>query len=397
MAVLCHFPYFTSLTSSFHKLPLSPPQPSHFHFNRCCWRTSAVSSKKPRNAKKNGDLFNEIRRFLSSVGLPENHVPSMKELSEHGRQDLANRVRRRGYKYIRKMLDESMATSSSDNGGKLQESDDSKGQDENLEVLPDIQAGSDNGAVTTNAQFVLNKESSHVIEPAALSLHEKAANFIERGELEAIEDCNLEVGHAEGSEQNSESETLSENAPPSLPKNENPAFEEQAYNDKDLDFEARELETQAEVKRLKFLLNKKETELALLKQQIEKEKLSLSVLQTEAETEMSLTKKLISEKENQLEAAEESLSGLKEVEILYSGDGEFVELAGSFNGWRHTLRMELETLPESRTSRLWRTVLWLYPGIYEIKFIVDGQWKIDPQRESTTRGSLQNNVLRVER
>ncbi|KAH0451532.1 hypothetical protein IEQ34_018831 [Dendrobium chrysotoxum] len=50
-----------------------------------------------------------------------------------------------------------------------------------------------------------------------------------------------------------------------------------------------------------------------------------------------------------------------------------------------------------RTSKLWSTILWLYPGTYEIKFVVDGQWMIDPQREVATNGHITNNVLRVDR
>ncbi|GAY65197.1 hypothetical protein CUMW_239330 [Citrus unshiu] len=30
-----------------------------------------------------------------------------------------------------------------------------------------------------------------------------------------------------------------------------------------------------------------------------------------------------------------------------------------------------------------------------IKFIVDGQWKVDPQRESVTKGGICNNILRA--
>lgn len=41
---------------------------------------------------------------MSIVGLPEGHIPSMKELSEHGRKDLANIVRRRGYKLIGELI-----------------------------------------------------------------------------------------------------------------------------------------------------------------------------------------------------------------------------------------------------------------------------------------------------
>ncbi|KAK1553370.1 hypothetical protein Q3G72_033812 [Acer saccharum] len=50
----------------------------------------------------------------------------------------------------------------------------------------------------------------------------------------------------------------------------------------------------------------------------------------------------------------------------------------------------------SRKSRLWSTVLWLYPGTYEIKFIIDGQWRIDSQRESVTSGGMCNNILRID-
>lgn len=56
------------------------------------------------------DLCNSIREFVASVGLPEGHVPSTKELSEHGRKDLANIVRRRGHKLIKELLANSSET-----------------------------------------------------------------------------------------------------------------------------------------------------------------------------------------------------------------------------------------------------------------------------------------------
>lgn len=42
-------------------------------------------SRASRKVKSNDDLCNDIREFLSSVGLPEDHVPTMKELSQNGR------------------------------------------------------------------------------------------------------------------------------------------------------------------------------------------------------------------------------------------------------------------------------------------------------------------------
>ena len=38
-----------------------------------------------RKLMSDADLCNSIREFVASVGLPEGHVPSIKELAEHGR------------------------------------------------------------------------------------------------------------------------------------------------------------------------------------------------------------------------------------------------------------------------------------------------------------------------
>uniref|UniRef100_A0A7C9AR82 Uncharacterized protein n=1 Tax=Opuntia streptacantha TaxID=393608 RepID=A0A7C9AR82_OPUST len=67
----------------------------------CCVSTKKSSSRK---LMSDVDLCNSIRQFVASVGLPEGHVPSTKELAEHGRKDLANIVRRRGHKFIKELL-----------------------------------------------------------------------------------------------------------------------------------------------------------------------------------------------------------------------------------------------------------------------------------------------------
>lgn len=38
-----------------------------------------------RKVKSNEDLCKDIKEFLSMVGLPQDYVPSTKELSQHGR------------------------------------------------------------------------------------------------------------------------------------------------------------------------------------------------------------------------------------------------------------------------------------------------------------------------
>lgn len=105
----------------------------------------------------------------------------------------------------------------------------------------------------------------------------------------------------------------------------------------------------------------------------------------------------------ELNVAQENLRELEEVHIDYWANGEIVEVAGSFNGWLHRIKMDLNPFsepidrPDDRKTLLWSAVLWLYPGVYEIKFIVDGHWRIDPQREIINSGNITNNVLRVDR
>ncbi|KAL4566994.1 hypothetical protein LXL04_022564 [Taraxacum kok-saghyz] len=64
--------------------------------------SARVAGRKP--TRTNADLCNDLREFISDAGLPDGHVPSLKELSQHRRQDVANLVRRRGYKLIKELL-----------------------------------------------------------------------------------------------------------------------------------------------------------------------------------------------------------------------------------------------------------------------------------------------------
>ncbi|ESR41687.1 hypothetical protein CICLE_v10012080mg [Citrus x clementina] len=333
------------LPLSSHKLWQWHPPRKHLSFTICCASSSSSnksssssssSSRSSRKVKSNEELYNDLREFLSTVGLSESHVPSMKELSAHG-------------------------------------------------SLPPTESLSDPsfvGEVSPNLNGHYEKAD----------MEEKVANFIQNGDLDIIDDRAMILnGSALTSKQIASFATVN-----------HPLSEDHlgtGVEGADFDSsEARRRENQLEIDHLKFMLHQKEMELSRLKEQIEKEKLALSVLQTKAVTEINKAEKLISDKDEELIAAEESLSGLEVVEIQYSGDGEIVEVAGSFNGWHH--RIKMDPLPSSSIiepirSRLWSTVLWLYPGTYEIKFIVDGQWKVDPQRESVTKGGICNNILRV--
>ncbi|XP_042409019.1 protein PTST homolog 3, chloroplastic-like isoform X7 [Zingiber officinale] len=263
---------FLSFPLSQRSLELNPHPARR---NLCC--SGKKYSSKGRAAKSDEELCDELREFIESMGLPEDHLPSISELRDNGRKDLANIVRRRGYKAITELL--------------------------------------------------LNSNS-------------------------AIEGDNL--------------------------------------ND---------------INHLKSLLCQKETELSQLKKQIEDEKFALVNLRARVKAELGDIQCSIADKDAELRAAQEYLNGLKEVHINYRTNGQVVEVAGSFNGWQHKVRMDLDhsseciDSPDSRKPELWSTVLWLYPGIYEvteIKFIVDGHWTVDPGQEIIISGGFTNNVLTVD-
>lgn len=580
MATLYKLPSFVSI--SYHKpfLYHKQQQLQQREINRA---TCACSIKKPRGSRKvknNVELCNDLREFLSTFGLPEGRVPSIKELQDHGRNDLANIVRRRGYKLIRDLLSSSTESDSDElpnmekNLAKAQDAINhsadiiatgtitknhsgnidvevehkSAGQicmpiespvdlslekkalydveqpDEKFQIIvedrllssslstfeqqdeevkcmvednpmstslydveqQDLNSNEDTSMpVETSANFSFEEQvkydsvqdekvgigagemslssgvsdtqyyanvknisglidNSNSCMPASSSLVEKVAQFIQNGDLDTIEDNvhglsngsgsgeskgfrepeNMTEDHSKiSSEENYENavgesdttSTLNENLLTSMQvvpsvtvsqalRNESPAEGlASADVDKDLDIETNKKDKQVEINHLKFILHQKELELSQLKEQIEKEKLALSALQTKAEREISKAQKLISEKDAELLVAEESLSGLVEVEVQYCGNGEMVEVAGSFNGWHHPVRLDPQPSSSikdhfgSRKSRLWSAMLWLYPGVYEVKFIVDGHWRVDPQMESVTKGGICNNVLRVNR
>ena len=72
--------------------------------------------------------------------------------------------------------------------------------------------------------------------------------------------------------------------------------------------------------------------------------------------------------------------------------GSQVYLTGSFNDWSETKK----ALKEGEEG--WFTgYLLLKPRSYEYKFIVDGEWRVDPEREEWTPNSLGslNSVITV--
>lgn len=496
MAILYHPP---SLLPFFAPNLLSPsvqhrriswrPQecPSGRKFLVCA--SSSVSKPRRSRKLKSEELCNEIREFVSRVGLPEGHVPTLKEFSNHGRNDLANLVRRRGYKLMEELLasskqadldDERCLVESHVVTANLEEKLAGVLSFENATAVKDISSDShtfvkENAAYssvegneraqtmvedlfpTTNGSVrgkYLESSTSFPVhdsgEPsnrppeslAISTLERKVSDFIQTGDLDNIEDSLFGISNGSHGEESKELSKMEDEVTTQSIKDD-PNCSEHVYNAapisngssvflkqekvnlstehpsrgadsseakqlKDDDLEDTNLESirrggNFEIDRLRLMLRQKELEMSRLKEQIEKDKIALSELQIKAETEINRAQELVIQKDAELLAAEESLSGLEEVQIDYSGEGDIVEVAGSFNGWHQRIKMDPQpysgvTDPARlRKSKIWSTVLWLYPGTYEIKFIVDGQWIIDPQRETVNHGGICNNILRVDR
>lgn len=61
-----------------------------------------------------------------------------------------------------------------------------------------------------------------------------------------------------------------------------------------------------------------------------------------------------------------------------------VFLSGSFNAWS-TLKH-----PMTKQNGYWETTLDLQPGVYDYKFIVDGEWKLDPKNDNKRNDGFGN-------
>lgn len=83
----------------------------------------------------------------------------------------------------------------------------------------------------------------------------------------------------------------------------------------------------------------------------------------------------------------------KEVLLSWYGVAESVQVMGSFDGWSQGEHLSPEyTGLYTRFS----TTLMVRPGRYEIKFMVDGEWKLSPEFPTVGEGLMENNLLIVE-
>jgi hypothetical protein len=77
-------------------------------------------------------------------------------------------------------------------------------------------------------------------------------------------------------------------------------------------------------------------------------------------------------------------------------DAADVRLAGDFNGWipDKDVRSMVET---EGATRVWTKVLRLPPGTYEYRYVVDGEWREDPENPLAVPGPVggRNSILVV--
>ncbi|KAM1625467.1 hypothetical protein ACFXTN_012588 [Malus domestica] len=113
----------------------------------------------------------------------------------------------------------------------------------------------------------------------------------------------------------------------------------------------------------------------------------LAVLEGNMAMAIIETQKIVKEKQKRINDARRALRLLRTACIGWPNSASEVLIAGSYDGWTTQRKME-----KSRTG-IFSLCLKLYPGRNEIKFIIDGKWRIDPRRPIVRNNGYENNVL----
>lgn len=144
-----------------------------------------------------------------------------------------------------------------------------------------------------------------------------------------------------------------------------------------------------EMQKLSDALEFQETEIMNAKDDLRSIRAKLAVLEGKMTLAIIDTRKTIDEKQRKIDSARRALQMLRITSIVWPNSASEVFLAGSFDGWTTQRRMM------QSSSGIFSVDLKLYPGKYEIKFIVDGVWKVDPLRPIVKNGGYENNLFIV--
>ncbi|KAL1550973.1 protein PTST 2, chloroplastic-like isoform X1 [Salvia divinorum] len=132
-----------------------------------------------------------------------------------------------------------------------------------------------------------------------------------------------------------------------------------------------------------------ENEIMSAKQQLRSLRAKLAVLEGKITLATVEAQKIAEVNQKQIGDARKSLQLLRTTSIEWPNSAAQVLLAGSFDGWTAQRRMHRSKLG------VFSITLKLYPGSYEIKFIVDGNWKLDPLRPTINNNGFINNIFIV--
>jgi chromosome partitioning protein len=87
----------------------------------------------------------------------------------------------------------------------------------------------------------------------------------------------------------------------------------------------------------------------------------------------------------------------RQIEVHFRGRGvRDVRIAGDFNGWVPDKGVESRIVGDGET-RVWTKILALPPGRYQYRYVVDGEWREDPENPNAVPGptGARNSVLVV--
>lgn len=145
--------------------------------------------------------------------------------------------------------------------------------------------------------------------------------------------------------------------------------------------------TSSDVQQLSDAWEFQETEFMNARDRLRSIRAKLAVLEGKMTLAVIDAQKIVDEKQKRIAGAQRALQLLRSTCIVWPNSASEVLLAGSFDGWTTQRKME-----KSRTG-IFSVFLQLYPGRYEIKFIVDGEWRIDPLRPIVHNNGHENNIL----
>ncbi|KAJ0257753.1 Protein PTST 2 [Hirschfeldia incana] len=131
----------------------------------------------------------------------------------------------------------------------------------------------------------------------------------------------------------------------------------------------------------------KENEIMYAQNKLRSTRAKLAVLEGKMAMAIIDAQRIVREKQRKIDHARRALRLLRTASIVWPNSATEVLLTGSFDGWSTQRKMK------KAQNGVFSLSLKLYPGKYQIKFIVDGQWKVDPLRPIVTCDGYENNLL----